>query len=340
MRVSVTGPQFADPERVKQLIQGSVRRIRAVSGVEAAAATCCVPLERLFQAGFQIPGRGEGIAGSALVSAGYFETFKIPVLRGRLFAERDETGPPVVIINQTLAKQFWADGDPLNDRIQIGESPAQIVGVVGDVRDRGLTRDPRPTVYTPTVTPGEVLQSDPWTWVIRTRDDPRSIRAALENELREASGGLPVAGVRTMTEILSRSTAAQDFNTLVMTIFGCSALLLAAIGVYGLMAYSVAQRVQEIGIRVALGAESGEIRRMVVFQGLRPVLAGVICGLAAAFGLTRLLAGLLFGVKAWDPLVFSVVPAILMGVALVAVSLPAMRASRIDPIRALRTELY
>src|SRR3984893_3467367 len=144
-------------------------------------------------------------------------------------------------------------------------------------------------------------------WVIRTRDTPMSLSSAIQNELREVSGGLPVARVRTMDEILSRSTAAEDFNALVLTIFGCAALLLAAIGIYGLMAYSVAQRVQEIGIRLALGAESSRIRNMVVFQGLRPALAGMGCGLAAAFALTRLLAGFLFGVKAWDPLVFCLV---------------------------------
>jgi ABC-type antimicrobial peptide transport system permease subunit len=165
-----------------------------------------------------------------------------------------------------------------------------------------------------------------------------SLSSAIQNELREASGGLPVARVRTMEEILSRSTAAENFNALVLTIFGCSALLLAAIGIYGLMAYSVTHRAREIGIRLALGAKSSHIRNMVVFQGLRPALAGVVCGLAAAFGLTRVIASFLFGVKPWDPLVFFVVPVILVGVALVAVWLPAIRASRVDPIHALRYE--
>jgi predicted permease len=269
-----------------------------------------------------------------LASAGYFETFKIPVLRGRAFTERDETGPPVIIINQTVAKQFWPDTDPLNGQIIIGNKPPRrIIGVVGDVRDGALNRDPRPNLYEPSVTGGGMLA-----WVIRTRAAPMSLSSAIQNELREASGGLPVAGVRTMQEILSRSTSAEEFNTLVMTVFGCSALLLAAIGIYGLMAYWVAQRTQEIGIRLALGSESSHIRNMVVFQGLRPALAGVICGLVAAFGLTRLITSLLFGVKAWDPLVFFMVPVILVGIALVAVWLPAMRASRVDPIRALRHE--
>lgn len=149
------------------------------------------------------------------------------------------------------------------------------------------------------------------------------------------SGWSPRALVNTSQR---RSTAAANFNTLVLTIFGCSALLLAAIGIYGLIAYSVAQRAQEIGIRLALGAESRNILRLVVVQGLRPALVGVACGLAAAFALTRLIAGFLFGVRAWDPLVFFIVPVTLVGVALVAVSLPAMRASRVDPAVALRHE--
>ena len=147
-----------------------------------------------------------------------------------------------------------------------------------------------------------------------------------------------MARIRTMENILSRSTAAENFNALVLTMFGCSALLLAALGIYGLMAYSVTHRAQEIGIRLALGAASNQIRNMVVFQGLRPALAGVVCGLAAAFGLTRVIASFLFGVKPWDPLVFFVVPVILVVVALLAVWLPAMRASRLDPIDALRYE--
>lgn len=147
-----------------------------------------------------------------------------------------------------------------------------------------------------------------------------------------------MARIRTMEEVLSRSTATENFNMLVLTIFGCSALLLAAIGIYGLMAYSVAQRTQEIGIRLALGAESSQIRNMVVFQGVRLALAGVACGLAAAFGLTRLIASFLFGVKAWDPLVFIAAPLVLISVALFAVWLPAFRTSRIDPIQALRYE--
>jgi len=282
------------------------------------------------------------------VSAGYFEALKIQVLRGRTFTEVDHRGPPVVVINQALAKQFWPDADPLNDRMTVGvgapafrdEVPRQIVGVVDDVRVRALNRDPLPNMY---FTGGRLQPSDASgfgmsAWVIRTRAAPASLSAAIEHELREVSGGLPVARIRTMEEILSRSTAAENFNMLVLTIFGCAALVLAAIGIYGVMAYSVGQRAQEIGVRLALGAGSSRIRSMVLFQGLRPALAGVVCGLVAALGLTRVIAGFLFGVRPWDPLAFLVVPVILVGVALVAVWLPAVRASRVDPIRALRYE--
>jgi predicted permease len=357
MRMSLTGPQFAKPAGVTQLVHEGLRRISALPGVEVAGSTCCVPLEGGFGLPFQILGRpqgpaSQGGAGWTMVSAGYFETFKIPTLRGRTYTEKDDSGPPVAIINQALAKQFWPNSDPLADRIVIGhgvgpafdqEVPRQIIGVVGDVRDGALNRDPRPNMYVPSaqITDGEnalAAQIIPWAWVIRTRVAPMSLSSAIQNELREASGGLPVAAVRTMEQTISRSTAPQNFNMLVLTIFGCCALLLAAIGIYGLMAYSVAQRSQEIGIRLALGAGSGQIRNMVMLQGLRLALAGVICGLAAAFGLTRLIASFLYGVKAWDPLAFSTIPAILIGVALAAVALPAMRASRVDPIQALRYE--
>jgi predicted permease len=304
---------------------------------------------------FQIAERPEvrGGAGWTAVSSGYFETFKIPLLRGRTFTERDDSGPPVGIINQTLANQFWPDSDPLRDRVIIGrglgpknkdESPRQIIGVVGDVRDDAINREARPNLYVLSAQLSEnakVFQLIPLAWVIRTRANPMvtplSLSSAIQNELRQASGGLPVARIRTMEEVRARSTATESFNTLVLTIFGCSALLLAAIGIYGLMAYSMAQRAQEIGIRLALGAEPSHIRNMIVFQGLRLALAGVVCGLTAAFGLTRLIASFLYGVK-WDPLVFIAVPMILVGVALIAAWLPAMRASRVDPIRALRYE--
>ncbi len=185
MRMSLMGPQFANPASVAKVIHEGLRRIRALPGVEAAASTCCVPLEDRWQVGFRIAGRPKGpasqsVAGSTRVSAGYFETFKIPILRGRLFAEGDESGPPVLIINQTLAKRFWPNSDPLGDQIILSgdEIRRQIIGVVGDVHDDFLNRDPRPNLYVPWVTGGEFLA-----WVIRTRSNqtvtPLSLSSAI-----------------------------------------------------------------------------------------------------------------------------------------------------------------
>jgi putative ABC transport system permease protein len=338
MRVLLASPRFAEPESVNQVIREAVRRIRAVPGVEAVAASCCLPLETPMQTGFRIVDRPDGLTSRGVAvltqaSSDFFQVFQIPLVRGRRFTERDESGLPVAIISQTMARQFWPDSDPLNERIIIGnKAPRQIIGIAGDVHDTGLDRAPRPQVYEPVTRRGEIA------WVIRTRGTPQSLRSRIQNEVMAASGGLPVGDVRTMEDRISRSIATETFRTLVLTIFAGSALFLAAIGVYGLMAYSVADRVHEVGIRLALGAESRHIRNMVVFEGMRPALAGVVCGLGAAFLFSRALAGFLFGVEPRDPLVFLIVPAILTGVAWIAVWLPAAGASRIDPIRALRHE--
>jgi len=174
--------------------------------------------------------------------------------------------------------------------------------------------------------------------VVRTRGDPHALAGVLQKELREASGGLPVARIKSMDEIIVQSTARSDFNMLLLTVFGAAALLLAAIGVYGLMSYSVAQRTQEIGIRLALGAELRQVRNMIVAQGMGLAVAGVAIGMISAFVLSRLIESLLFGVTARDPMVFVAVPLVLTAVALAAVWLPALRATRIDPIDALRYE--
>jgi predicted permease len=286
------------------------------------------------------------------VSPDYFSVFKIPIVRGRGFTDRDTTGAPgVVMINQAMAKQYWPNGDPLIDRLIIGgsavgpefEEPArQVIGVVGDVRDGGLNRDPQPAMYIPFAQVPDKLNAlnlgiSPVKWLVRTRGEPYAVSAAVQAELRQASG-LPVARLRSMDEIVGQSTAGSDFNMFLLAVFGGSALVLAAIGVYGLMAYSVQQRTQEIGIRRALGADAERVRNMVVFQGMRLSLAGVVIGIASAFAMSRVLGTLLFGVTARDPMVFAAVPLVLSAVALVAVWLPARRASRVDPLVALRHE--
>ena len=344
---------------VDRLIRDAVQRIEAVPGVVRAGASYCLPLEGGFGVPFNIVGRPATSGrydgrGWIPASTGYFDLFRIPVVRGRAFNDRDTAGAlPVAIINQAMARRFWPDyprgRNPLDDRVILGkgygpefEEPArQIVGIVGDVHDSGLNRNPAPMVYVPMaqVTDGItalVTRATSLAWIVRTRGTPHALRSAIEDQLRQAAGGLPVEQVRSMEEIRSQSTAREDFNMSLLTIFGSAALLLAAIGIYGLMAYSVQQRTREIGIRLALGGEPGGVRAMVVVQGMRLAGAGVAIGISAAFGLTRLMGAFLFGVKAWDPLVFVTVPILLSAVALFAVWFPARRASRIDPVRALR----
>jgi putative ABC transport system permease protein len=356
MRMSLSGTRFTKSQTVNLLFRESIDRLRALPGVESASATCCIPLEGGYGLPFTIVGRPldkspfHGGGGWQPISASYFDVFKVAVKRGRAFTDRDDgSAPPVVIINERMAKQFWQDKDPVHERIRIGagvmrelanEPAREIIGVVSDLRDGGLNNDPGPRMYVPN---GQVtdelnalnLRISPVAWIVRTRVEPYSLSNPIQEQLRQATG-LPVSDVRSMNDVVSRSISRQRFNMTLMTVFGGAALALAAIGIYGLMAYSVAQRTQEIGIRLALGADGPRVRNMVVVQGIRLAAIGVVIGLGSAFGLARLVASLLFGVKAWDPAVFVSVPIVLALVSLAAVWLPAMRASRVDPIVALR----
>ncbi len=357
MRMSLTGPRFLKSEAVEQLIRDGVERLRAVPGVTEASATCCVPLEGGYGLPFRIVGRPadgpfNGGGGWTTVSPGYFEVFKIPVKRGRSFNDHDDgAAPAVVVINEAMARQYWPKGDPVGERLIIGrgvmrefadEPERQIIGVVGDTRDGGLNNDPGPTMYIPQAQVPDAANAlnvrlTPIAWVVRTRVEPLTLSGQIQEQLRQATG-LPVSDVRSMEQVVSNSTSRQRFNMLVMGVFGFSALLLAAIGIYGLMAYSVEQRTQEIGIRLALGASAERVKNMVVRQGMVLALVGVLVGVAAAFGLARFIATFLFGVGMRDPLVFVGVPLLLAAVAFLAVWLPARRASRVDPIIALRYE--
>jgi len=358
MDMALTGTRYEKTAGVAQLVRDGRERVAAIPGVMDVAVTNSLPLEGGFGLPFIVVGRpltGPSTGGAEwkAVSPNYFNAFKIPILRGRDFTVNDDAAAPgVTLINQAMAREFWKnDQDPLGRQIVIGkgvgpefEEPARtIIGIVGDVRDGGLNRDPGSLMIVPLaqLTDGLTLLNSkvaPVTWVVRTQLEPHQAVAAVTDQLRNASGGFPVARVRTMDEVLVNSTARQDFNMLLLTLFGAAALVLAAIGIYGLMAYSVEQRIQEIGIRMALGADRGRIRGMVVWQGMRLALVGVALGVCAAFGLTRLIASFLFGVKSWDPVVFVTVPVVLCAVALLAVWLPATRAARLDPVRAMRID--
>jgi predicted permease len=357
LRTSLNGPQYQTSAGVEGVVQNVKERLRAVPGVEVATATCCVPLQGGYGLPFVIVGRPlegpqHGGGGWRTSSAGYFETFRIPVVRGRTFTDRDDAAAtPVVVINEAMAREFWPDSDPLNDRLVIGrnvmrefagEPERQIIGVVGDTRDGGLNNDPGPMMYVPQAQLPDAVNAlnasiRPMTWIVRTSVEPMTISRPIQEQIRQATGA-PVTDVQSMDTIVTQSTSRQRFNMWMMSVFGGTALLLAAIGIYGLMAYSVAQRQREIGIRLALGAQRSDVQRMVVFQGMRLALIGVVIGIGAAYGLSRFIATLVYGVAVRDTLVFLSVPLLLALVALMAVLVPAIRASRLDAVQALRSE--
>jgi putative ABC transport system permease protein len=358
MRMSLNGSRFEKSEGTAQVVREAERRIAALPGAEAVSATCSLPLEGGFDLPFTIAGRAptdgpyNGDVHWADVSPDYFKVLRIPLIRGRLFTQTDGSGSAwVVLINEAMAKKFWPKEDPVGQVITVGkglgpefEEPSrQIVGIVGTVRETGLDQPDVPAMYVPIpqVTDGlTALQNRviPLTWIVRTATQPFSLSAAIQRELQAASGGLPVAHIRTMDEVVIESTARANFNMTLLAIFAAIALLLAAIGIYGLMAYSVQQRTQEIGIRMALGASSENVRKMVVVQGMILALIGVFIGAAGSLALTRSMSSLLYGVKAWDPIVLVSAAVVLSIIALLATYIPARRASRVDPIVSLRYE--
>jgi len=358
MEMSLTGTRFEKAAGVTQLVRDAQRRIESLPGVTAFASTCCLPLEGGFGLPFEIEGRPPADPNNApgaswhTISPGYFDVLRIPLLGGRLFTDRDDASAArVVVINEGLAKQYWPNGDAVGQRILIGkgvgpefaEPAREIIGVVGDVRNQGLGSNPDPIMYVPVaqVNDGVTALNNkiiPLTLLVRTKVQPFTLSEDIQREIRAASGGLPVAHIRSMEQVRGESTSRSDFNMTLLAIFAGVGLLLAAIGIYGLTSYSVEQRTQEIGIRMALGAGPHDVRRMVVMQGMWLAFIGVFLGLAAALALTRLIANLLFGVKPWDPISIAAVAALLIAIALLATYLPARRASRVDPLVSLRYE--
>jgi len=360
MNVLLTGPRYAKSASVADAIRTGLEQLRALPGVTAASATCCLPLSQAtYDMNFDIVSRPAAPSstaqgtGWATVSPGFFEVLKIPVKRGRSFnAGDDSKSPAVVVINERMALQYWKDGDALGERIAIGrgggmkefkdEPVRQIVGIVGDIRSEGLDTKPRPIMYIPQAQLPDAENAFffrllPLAWAVRTQGKPRGLIPAIQEQLRHSTG-LPVTDVASMDQVVWGQTARQRFAVLLMAVFGGTALLLAAIGIHGLMAYTVEQRRREIGIRLALGAESHHVRNMVVRHGMGLAVAGVIAGLAAAWGLARLVDNFLFGVSVHDQTVFIAVAVVLCVVALLAVYGPANRASRVNPIDSLRYE--
>jgi predicted permease len=348
MEMSLNGPRYQTTAGVAQLLRDGRERVNAIPGVETSAAGYWLPNDVGDNAGFRFIGQTAEntccVTKWMSITPGYLGLLKIPILRGRDFTENDNADAPGVdLINEALARQFWPNQDPVGQHVLRGKRVETIIGIVADFHNSGLAKPVDPMMMTPIAQVSDRLSAaysniQPLFWLVRTRDDPQQSIPAISEQLRIASAGFPVAHIRTMDEVMGRSTARQSFNMLLLTIFGAMALLLAATGIYGIMAYSVAQRTQEIGIRMALGADPDTIRKLVVWQGMRLALVGIVAGIAASFGLTRLMSTFLFGVKPWDPAVFVSAPLILIAIALLAVWLPAARASSVDPMHALRAE--
>lgn len=360
LRTSISGGRYGTSAQVESLVSQATDRIQALPGVRVAACAISVPMDQVgIDLPFSIVGRPAKINGKwegdeywRFVSPGYFEALRIPLLHGRYFTRRD-TGKTdrVVIVNEAFARLYWPGKDPTGERMIIGqglgpdfeEPERQIVGVVGSVTESGLAKGMVPVMYVPQsqITDGLTRLAGslvPLSWLIRTSADPLSLAPAVQHELESLDPQLAPSHVATMNRVISESTTRQNFNTLLLTVFAAIALLLAAIGIYGLMAYAVEQRTQEIGIRMALGANQGKIMKLILGQGLRLAIVGTVVGLGAAYGLTRLLAKFLFGIKPSDPLAFAMVAAILIAVTLLAAFVPTRRAMQVDPMVALRQE--
>lgn len=344
--VSPTGDGYRSPGQRLTYWNGVVERVSALPGVERVALTDSLPMSGGINVlAFQPDTRGElpppeqPITNYVSAGPGYFGTLGIPVLRGREFTAQDLVeNPRVIVINEAMARREFPGGDPIGHRFSFGPRDdgqpdwLEIVGVVGNVRQYRADEDPVPMTYAPDVSSGAQ------TLVIRAAGDTQAVTGAVRAALQALDPSLPVSPPRSLDDVVGASLTQRRFNMTLLVAFAGVALVLALAGIYGTVAYAVAQRTQEIGIRVALGATKGEILRLVLVGALRPVALGLVVGLVGAFGFTRLLEGLVYGVSTTDPLTFLALPLMLAAVAFVAGLVPALRATRVDPLDALRID--
>jgi len=354
MTPAVARVKFSQPAQQINFFDQVLQRVRALPGVESAGVIDDVPLDN---GGSHQPIAIEGQPEVAmadqpevdvrLISAGYLTAMHIPLLRGRDFSEQDVVGRPAsILISESMARRFWPGEDPIGKRLTLTFSPGQmreVVGVIGDVKLDGLDQTrPSTALYVPLgqlADPQDLaFRSFPMTLVVRTATSPGSMVSAVTNAIHQVDGAMPIRDIFTMDDLVASSLSQSRFNMLLLGAFAGLALLLAAIGIYSVLSYSVRQRVPEIGIRLALGAGVTDVLRMVVIEGMRPTLLGVAIGIAAALGLGRVVANLTFQVKPTDPTTFIAVAAVLALIALIACIVPAYRASRVDPVIALRNE--
>jgi putative ABC transport system permease protein len=341
MEVMLSPQKYGDGGQRRAFLQDVMRRIESLPGVERAGATNFLPLTGFWGvASFSIEGRPaprpneEPSADNRVVTERYFRTMGIRLLRGREFDERDREGaPPVVIINETMARRYWPNEDPIGARINLGQgSRAEIVGVVNDVKSFGLEEKTHPDIYRPYAqAPFRLIA-----FAVRAGGDPLSLVAAVKNAIYAVDKDQPVFKVITMEKLAAESITLRRVSMLLVGGLSALALVLAAIGIYGVTSYTISQQRREIGLRLTLGAQASDVLKLVIAGGMKPALFGMIIGLLASFALTRLIKGLLFGVSATDPATFIAISILLGGVALVACWIPARRATKVDPMVALR----
>src|SRR5262245_41847400 len=341
-------PRNAYPEpRLQAFYNESITRIEALPGVRAAALTLSLPIDGsnwnsvFIAADLPVPPRAD-LPSSAFipVSANYFKAMGIRLLKGRMFTEADAAGKPAVtVINETLAARLWPGADPIGKRLKQGwpedETPwREVIGVVADVKLNGVDSVTPMQSYLPLAQESSRYLN----LVVRSSGAPLNFASTVEQTIHSLDGDLPVFGVSSMDRLMGNAIAMQRLTMVLLLGFAVLALLLAAVGIYGVISYSVSQRTREIGIRIAMGARQGDVLRLIVGQGMKLTLAGVALGSSSAFALTRWMEALLFGVRATDPLTFAVIPLILTAVALLACWIPARRATKVDPMVSLRCE--
>ena len=349
LTLSVPLPQADYPDQATQhrYYENALARVNAVPGVQAAAAVFRLPLTGFATVSFTaqgqpVPPGSEPVADYRVISFNYFQTLGVPLLQGRAFTEHDTVdAADAVIVNQELAARFWPNENPVGKRLQLALEKTrwrEVVGVVGNAKLSGLDAKVDPAIYVP-------LGQNTWPnalrssfLVIRTNAEPQSLAVAVRQALRTVDPALAITQVRTFAEIIDETLAPRRFNMALLLVFAAVAGVLAAIGIYGVMSYRVAQRTNEIGLRLALGARDTDILKLVINDGARLTVAGVALGVAGAYGLTRLMTGLLYGVSALDPLVFVAVALLAALVALAATYLPARRAASVSPVTALRAD--
>jgi predicted permease len=337
--------RYGQPAQRVQFFERFFERVNRIPEVQSAGAVSFLPLTGLGSAtgyevvGQPVPPRGqEPVTDVRVITNEYFKSMGIPLVRGRLFDERQPTDAQnKVVVNEALARRHWPNEDPLGRRIKVSwdeNREDEIIGVVGDVRHAGLETEARSMIYWPFARNAYGAM----TLTVRTAGDPGQAVSAIRGIVREQDPDLALADVKTMDDVVSRSVAQRRLMMVMLAIFAAAALLLASVGIYGVIAYSVTQRTREIGIRLALGAQRSDVLRMIVGQAAALALAGIIIGAAAAALLTGLMRGLLFEVKPSDPATFAGVAAVLACVALLASYVPGRRATRVDPVIALRAE--